>query len=193
VRDLFKKVLGMLRCLTAAAAVDSTVLQQAALQLFGLAGTLERLVRIRTTCHCDKLLMEVDAYVPLLLQLLLGSLDLSACAELYRTHGAGDQAATTAAARAGIHACGLLPFLATSAPLGGMQQRQLLGLLFSALKMFSAYPTGLYAFSWSGELQEHWLVAAGATVRAACMVGRLLLVSGGHQGGDGAPDKGMSC
>jgi hypothetical protein len=185
VRDLLKKVLGLLRCLTAATAADSVVLQQAAPHLFGLAGTLEQLVRVRTTCHCDKLLMEIDAYMPLLLQLLLGDLDLSAYAELDRKQG---QAA--AAARAGIQACGLLPFLATSTPLGGRQQRQLLGLLFSALKMFSAYPTGLYAFSWSQELLDDWLVAAGATLRAACMVGRLLLVSGGQQGGVGVPHTG---
>jgi hypothetical protein len=183
VSDVLRKVLGLLRCLTAATAVDSGVLHQAAPHLLGLAGILERLVRLRCTCHYNKLLMHFDEYVPRLLQLLLGSLDLSAYAQR-------DQKGQAAAAGAPCAGVGLLPFLATSTLLGGRQQRQLLGLLFSALKMFSTYPTGLYAFSWSGELQEDWLVAAVATIRAACMVGRLLLVSGGQQDGD-VPRTGM--
>jgi hypothetical protein len=62
-------VLGMLRCMAAAAAVDSRLMQQAAGHLFGLAGMLEQLVRVRTSFHCRQLVMEVDEYVPQLLRL----------------------------------------------------------------------------------------------------------------------------
>jgi hypothetical protein len=170
----------LLRALLAAAAVDSGVLQQAAPHLFGLAGTLEQLVRVRCAFHSKGLVMDIDRILPQLLQMLLGAIDPSECATL-RQDSTGDQTQLSKAVSAACHGvimCGLLPSLALAAPLGGQQQRQLLGLLFSALKMFSMYPAGL-CDSWSEDLREEdWLVSACDTLRAACAAGRSLLVNG---------------
>jgi hypothetical protein len=201
VADILQKVLGLLRCLTAVAAVDSGVMQQASRHLFGLAGTLEQLVRVRTSFHCRKLVMEIDECVPQLLHLLLGSINLSAYADTAepRQVAIGSQQmqqqppSAAELARVGIRSCGLLPFLAMRTPLGGSQQRQLLGLLFSALKMFSVYPTGLCQWVASNGPQEIWLGACADTIQAACTVGRRLLVSGAQHGGGGVHLAGTSC
>jgi hypothetical protein len=189
VAALLGEMLGVLRALLAAAAVDSGVLQQAAPSLFGLAGTLEQLVRLRCACHRDRLALSIDPYVLQLLQLLLGSQDLSAYTELRQDAGNKQQQQQLSRACHDVQACGLLPFLALDEPLGSQQHRQLLGLLFSALKLFSTYPTGLYPFS-SQEGQYGWLLAACDTMWGACAAGRLLLVTGGPGGWDvvtGAP------
>ena len=200
VAEILHKVLGMLRCMAAAAAVDSRLMQQAAGHLFGLAGMLEQLVRVRTSFHCRQLVMEVDEYVPQLLRLLLGSINLSAYAdnpepwEVATGCQVPQQPPSAAAvALAGICACGLLPFLATRTNADGRQQRQLLGLLFSSLKMFHAYPTGLCGVSWSLKPEEVWLGACVDTIRAACMVGMRLLVSGAQHGEDEVYLAGMWC
>ena len=183
VGGILRGVLGLLHALMATAAVDIGVLQQAAPHLFGLASTLEQLVRLRCACHCERLALHIDRYMPQLLQLLLGNLDLS-------TYAAPTQEATNAqpqqqlsraaaATRSSLCICGLLPFLAAAAPLGGQQQRQLLGLLFSALKQFNAYPARLYTSSWDEIIQDDWLDAACDTLWAACAAGRLLLAAGG--------------
>jgi hypothetical protein len=196
VANILGDVLGLLRALMATAAVDIGVLQQAAPHLFGLAGTLEQLVRLRCACHRERLALNIDCYMPQLLQMLLGSQDLLSYADFSRdlsTYAEPTQDATNAhlqqqqlsgaaaAARNSVCLCGLLPFLAAAAPLGGQQQRQLMGLLFSSLKLFSTYPAGLYAFSgsWAETIQDGWLEAACDTLWAACTAGRLLLVTGG--------------
>jgi hypothetical protein len=200
VAEILQKVLGLLRCMAAAAAVDSRLMQQAAGHLFGLAGMLEQLVRVRTSFHRRQLVMEVDEYVPQLLQLLLGSINLSAYVDNPEPWevATGSQVpqqppSAAAVARAGIRACGLLPCLATRTNADGRQQRQLLGLLFSSLKMFNAYPTGLCGFSWSLKPEEVWLGACVDTIRAAYMVGMRSLVSGAQHGEDGVYLAGMSC
>jgi hypothetical protein len=185
VNNILKDVSGLLRALLATAAVDSGVLQQAAPQLFGLAGTMEQLVRLRCACHSNRLAFNIDCNVPLLLQLLLGSQDLLAYADLRQDHhDVNKQKQQLSRACDDVRMCGMLPYLALHAPLGGQRQRQLLGLLFSSLKLFSAYPAGLYAFSWAAEVQGHWLPAACDTLWAACAGGRLLLVTGGPGGWD---------
>ena len=182
---IFRDLFGLLRSLLATAAVDSGVLQQAAPHLFGLASTLEQLVRMRCACHYDRLFCDSDTYMPRLLAVLLGSQDLSTYAELTQdTTSTQKRQQLSAATDAGLRSCGLLPFLALAAPLGGLQQRQLLGLLFSCLKLFSTYPAGLYACSWSERFQDDWLTAACDTLWAACAAGRSLLVAGGPGGWD---------
>jgi hypothetical protein len=201
VADILQKVRGLLRCLIAMAAVDSKVLQHAAGHLFGLAGTLEQLVRVRTSFLCRKLVMSVDEYVPQLLHLLLGSINLSAYVDNpeHWEVGIGNKMppqqppSAAAVARAGIRGCSLLPFLATRMNADGRQQRHLLGLLFRAMKLFSAYPTGLCRIGWSQEPHEVWLGACVDTIRAACTVSRRLLLSGTQHGMDAVYLTGMSC
>jgi len=165
---LLRDVCLVLRALLAAAAVDSRVLQQSAVQLFELAGTVEGIVRVRGQCHVTGLIMDIDAPLLSLLSLLLFP-------EADSRQQQQEEGIAAAAVPQLIQQGGLLPYLAVTMPLRDSQRPQLVGLLFSALKLFSTYPKSLYLFRWSESHQKQWLEAACKTIRAACMTGTALM------------------
>jgi len=159
----------VLRALLAAAAVKSRVLQQSAVQLFELAGTVEGIVRTRGQCHAPGMVLHLDDPLLSLLSLLLFP-------EADRQQQPKGIAA--AAVPQFVQQGGLLPYLAVTMPMCNRQRQQLLGLLFSSLKLFSTFPTSLYIFSWSHYHQEQWLEGACQAIRAACMTGMGLMARG---------------